>query len=136
MENTFHFQVTTADGAIIDEAATYASIPLADGEYGILPNHAPMIAAVKEGVIKFDGDGNDDFAAVSGGILSVCDNEVIVLARSAELAENIDLARAQASERRARERIESKSGNMDMQRAEASLHRALAREKAYSLFNK
>lgn len=136
MENTFHFQVTTADGAIIDEAATYASIPLADGEYGILPNHAPMIAAVKEGVIKFDGEGSDSFVAVSGGILSVCDNEVIVLARSAELAENIDLARAQASEKRARERIESKSGDMDMQRAEASLHRALAREKAYSLFNK
>ena len=76
------------------------------------------------------------FAAISGGVLSVADNELIILARSAEMAETIDLARAQASEKRARERIESKSAEWDMKRAEVSLHRALARERAYTMLHK
>ena len=66
----------------------------------------------------------------------MADNELILLARTAEKAENIDLARAQASESRARKRIEEKSADIDLKRAELSLHRALAREKAYSMLHK
>lgn len=136
MEKTFHFQITTADGAIVDTQASYATVPLTDGEAGILPNHAAMIAALMEGVVRYTVEGKDRYAAVSGGVLSIADDEVIILARSAELAENIDLARAQAAERRARERIESKSAEWDMKRAEYSLHRAMIREKAYSMLKK
>lgn len=136
MDKTFHFQITTADGAVADVQASYAAIPMADGEAGILPNHAAMIGALKEGVVRYTVEDTVHYAAVSGGVISVADNEVIVLARSAELAENIDLARAQASEKRARERIENHASDIDMQRAEASLHRALVREKAYSYLNK
>ena len=136
MEKTFHFQVTTADGAVVDTQATYASVPLTDGECGILAGHAPMLAALKEGVIHFTTEKGEDYAAVSGGVLSIADNEVIILARSAEMAETIDLARAQAAEKRARERIENKNEQIDITRAHMSLNRALAREKAYSLLNK
>ena len=73
---------------------------------------------------------------LSGGVLSVADNELIILARSAEKAETIDLARAQASEARAKERLASKAANLDIKRAELSLHRALAREKAYTMLHK
>ena len=76
------------------------------------------------------------FAAVSGGVLSVADNELIILARSAEKAETIDLARAQASEARAKQRIAAKASDLDLKRAELSLHRALAREKAYAMLHK
>ena len=136
MDKMFHFQVATSDGAIVDTQTSYVSVPLVDGECGILAGHAPMIAALKEGVVKFKTEEAEDYAAVSGGVLSVAYNEVIILARSAELAESIDLARAQAAESRARSRIENRSSDVDMQRAEASLHRAIAREKAYKLLNK
>ena len=136
MGKTFHFQIATADGAVVDEQVTYASVPLVDGECGIMADHAAMLAALKEGVIHYKGEGLDDYAAVSGGVLSVADNEVIILARSAEKAENIDLARAQAAEKRARDRMENKKENLDMHRTESSLHRALAREKAYSYLHK
>ncbi|MDO4816670.1 MAG: ATP synthase F1 subunit epsilon [Bacillota bacterium] len=135
MDKTFHFQITTADGAIADVQASYATVPLTDGEAGILPSHAAMIAALKEGVVRYTVEGKDNYAAVSGGVLSIADDEVIILARSAELAENIDLARAQSAEKRARERIESKSSEWDMKRAEYSLQRAIIREKVYNMIN-
>ena len=136
MENIIHFQLTTADGAVCDEMASFVSVPMSDGEAGILAGHAPMIASLKEGVLKYKVDDEQHFAAISGGVLSVADNELIVLARSAEKAENIDLARAIASEKRARERIDRKSAEVDIKRAELSLYRSLARQKAYSLINK
>lgn len=136
MENKIHFQITTAGGTVCDEMANYVSVPLTDGEAGILAGHANMIGALDEGVVKYKIDDEMHYAAISGGVLSVADNELIILARSAEKAESIDLARAQASEKRAKERLESKSSEWDMKRAEMSLHRALAREKAYSMLHK
>ena len=132
MENRIHFQVVTAGGPVFDKMVSYVAVPLTDGEAGILADHAAMLASLKEGVAKATFDGETEYIAVSGGVLSVADNEVIMLVRTAELAEDMDLARAQAAEKRARERIEAKSSDMDMKRAELSLARALAREKAYN----
>ena len=86
--------------------------------------------------MRYKIDDEMHFAAVSGGVMSVADNELIILARSAERAETIDLARAQASAARAKERIATKADNLDLKRAELSLHRALAREKAYTMLHK
>lgn len=136
MADKIHFQIATADGVVCDSMASYALIPLSDGDVGVLSDHAPMIGALKEGVVRYVCEGEDHFAAISGGVLSVVDNEVILLARTAERAESIDLARAQASKRRARQRIEAHAANTDMKRAELSLQRAIAREKAYTMLHK
>lgn len=136
MADKIHFQIATADGVVCDSMASYVLIPLSDGDVGVLSDHAPMIGALKEGVVRYVCEGEDHFAAISGGVLSVVDNEVILLARTAERAESIDLARAQASERRARQRIEAHAANTDMKRAELSLQRAIAREKAYTMLHK
>lgn len=136
MADKIHFQIATADGVVCDSMASYALIPLSDGDVGVLSDHAPMIGALKEGVVRYVCEGEDHFAAISGGVLSVVDNEVILLACTAERAESIDLARAQASERRARQRIEAHAANTDMKRAELSLQRAIAREKAYTMLHK
>ena len=136
MADKIHFQIATADGVVCDSMVCYALVPLSDGDVGVLSDHAPMIGALKEGVVKYVSEGEDHFAAISGGVLSVADNEVILLARTAERAETIDLARAQASERRARQRLESRAANVDLKRAELSLQRAIAREKAYTMLHK
>ena len=136
MEKTLHLTVVTPGGIVIDEQSGFAVVPAADGEMGILPNHSAMLAALTEGVMRYKVNGEEHYAALSGGTLSIADNELVVLARSAERAESIDLARAQASEKRARERIEQKAADLDLARAELSLHRALAREKAYSMLHK
>ena len=98
MENKIHLQITTAGGAVCDEMVNYVSVPLVDGEAGILAGHANMMGALSEGVVKYKIDDEMRFAAISGGVLSVADNELIILARSAEMAETIDLARAQGAQ--------------------------------------
>lgn len=136
MENKIHFQVVTAGGPVFDKMVSYVGVPLVDGEAGILAGHAAMLGSLKEGVAKAVFEDGEEYIAVSGGVLSVANDEVIMLVRTAELAENIDVARAQESEKRARDRIEAKADDIDMKRAELSLARALAREKAYSLIKK
>lgn len=137
MENKIHLQITTAAGSVYDKMVNYVRLPLADGDMGILSNHSPVVGSLKEGIVKctFDADGVE-YIVVTGGVVSVANNDVILLARSAELAESIDLARAQAAEKRARQRLEAKDEQINVHRAEASLSRALVREKAYSLVHR
>ena len=130
MAKLIHLQIVTAGGTVCDEDARYVGVPLPDGDAGLLPGHAAMLGALKEGVVSYTVDGEKHYAAISGGVLSVAGSELIILARSAELAESIDLARAQASLERAKQRIAAKSENLDLRRAELSLRRALARIKA------
>ena len=136
MADRIHLQVVTAGGTVFDRMVNYVGVPLVDGDAGILANHAAMLGSLKEGVAKAKFEDGEEYIAISGGVLSVSNNEVIILARTAELAESIDIARAQAAERRAKNILEDRSTDMDMNRAEASLHRAIARQKAYSYLHK
>lgn len=137
MEDKIHFEVVSADGIVFECMANYVSAPLADGTAGFLAGHAPVLAALTEGVIKCCMGENDcEYIAVSGGVLSIANNELSILARTAEKAETIDIARAQSSERRAQQRLHDSAHNVDLKRAELSLHRALAREKAYYMIHK
>jgi F-type H+-transporting ATPase subunit epsilon len=71
-----------------------------DGEIGLLTNHAPVIGILYEGSmvhIRPDGGGPDIFASVSGGFLSMADNRVSILARQAQLGQDVDVAAAQAA---------------------------------------
>lgn len=136
MKDQIHLQIVTADGTVYDGNVSYAEIPLENGGVGILRDHAPMIGAVTDGVVKARHENGEDIVAVGLGVANVAHNEIILLVRTAERAENIDPDRAAASERRARERLADKAGGWDMARAEVSLHRALARQKAVQMLKK
>ncbi|HEV2891641.1 MAG TPA: F0F1 ATP synthase subunit epsilon [Frankiaceae bacterium] len=98
-----------------------------EGEIGIMPNHAPMLGELGEGVLRvLQPGGTEVAAAIHGGFLSVSATGVSVLADIAELADDIDLARAQAAYDRAAATI---SGHDDAAALEA-LQRAKARLRA------
>ena len=74
----------------------------ADGEIGILPNHAPVLSVLVESAVMIRGDGGDtQLAAVDGGFLSVADNRVSILAEQAQLADDIDASQARQDLERA-----------------------------------
>ena len=131
--DAMHLKVLTAEAVVYDEMIQYAEIPLINGGVGVLQNHAPMIGAVTDGVLKVKRDSNMEYLAVGQGVINVAHNELVLLVRNAERAENIDLARAAASEKRARERLHDFDSGWDMKRAEISLHRALSRLNAAHL---
>lgn len=131
MENRIHVQVVTAERVVFDDWVRHVQFPLSDGTVGILHGHAPMLGAMEIGVVKCQrADGTQEVIAVGQGVAHVTGDEVVLLARTAELAANIDLARAQAAERRARQRLAHREDGVDALRAEAALHRALARQAA------
>jgi F-type H+-transporting ATPase subunit epsilon len=137
MEDRIHLQVATTDGPVFDDYVNVVQIPLEDGSLGIMANHAPLLCAVVEGVVRGTrADGTSRYVAITHGLAHVADNQVSVMVNAAELAENIDLARAQAAERRAREWLKKKTPDVDVVRAEAALHRSLARQMAVRMMKK
>ena len=136
MADRIHLQVVTAGGVVFDRMVHSVRLPLESGSIGVLANHAPLIGAVVDGVVTCAFDGGEEAVAVGLGVLNVVDNEVTILVRAAEIAEDIDLARAEAAEKRARERLAAKSADTDAARAEAALHRAVARQHAAHMVKK
>ena len=93
-----------------------------EGELGVLPGHAPLLGQLADGgtVRILLAEGGEMVVAVHGGFLSVTDQGVTVLAEVAELAEDIDTARAQAALERAR----SEDDTAALRRAEGRLRAA------------
>ena len=105
MADTLHLEIVTAGGAAVDTQAQQVTLPLADGEAGVLPGHAPLLGALVSGVVRYTSGGAEHYCAVSPGTVNVAANTVTVLARTAEPAPDIDLPRAEAAQARARARI-------------------------------
>jgi len=105
--------------------------PGSEGEMGILPRHAPLITSLQEGVMRVKRQGGkEELLAIHGGFMEVLPDHVIVLADSAERAEEIDIARAEEARQRAEELMKQRrEGKVDYARADASLRRSLVRLK-------
>lgn len=131
MKDGIHLEIATAGGSVYDDMVSYVELPFSGGSVGVLKDHAPMLGAIEDGVVTArKEDGTTEFVAVNLGVANIVHNEVTLLVRTAERAENIDLPRAEAAERRARERLADKDGDWDMKRAQIALHRAMARQAA------
>ena len=127
MAGTFELRVVSPEGNVLKEDAEFVVLPGEAGELGILPDHAPLIAGLKIGVLRYTKDGIIKRVAISGGFVEVADNKVTVLADTAEPGEMIDLARATAALERAEQRLSQRTAEMDVRRAEFALRKALAR---------
>ena len=102
--DTLHVEVVTAEREIYSGEATLVSAPGSEGRLGILPRHAAMLALLKEGELRIELNDAEEPIFVSGGFLEVSDNRVIILADTAEHAEEIDAARAEEARRLSQER--------------------------------
>ena len=136
MADKIHLQIVTAGGVVFDRMVHVVNLPLENGSIGVLADHAPLMGAVVDGVVTCASSEGEFAIAVGIGVVNIVNNEVTVLSRTAEEAENIDLARAEAAEKRARERLAAKNADTDAARAEAALHRAVARQHAAHMVKK
>ncbi len=127
MAGTFSLRVVSPEGNVLKEDVEFVVLPGGLGELGILPNHTPIIAGLDVGVIRYTLNGTIKQAAIAGGFVEVVDNQAIVLADSAELAEKIDLTRAVEAKERALKRLSNRTNEVDVRRAEYALRRAAAR---------
>jgi F-type H+-transporting ATPase subunit epsilon len=120
--------IVTAERVVYSREVEVIIAPGVEGQLGILPHHAPLMTTLQAGVLVVRRGGEEDTLAISGGFLEVRPDRVIILADSAERAEEIDVARAEAAKQRAEERLRDRHAKgLDEARAEAALQRAVAR---------
>lgn len=106
MAKTLNVNIVSPDGSVFRGEAAGVRAPGVEGSFEVLHNHAPMIAAFEIGpLFVTEADGDKIIFATSGGFLEVLENNVTVLAETAEPASKIDVDRAREAEEKAIEAL-------------------------------
>ncbi|HYP13271.1 MAG TPA: ATP synthase F1 subunit epsilon [Bryobacteraceae bacterium] len=128
MAGTFQLEVATPERLLVRETVSEAQIPAINGMIGVLPDHAALLSELGTGDLSYVGPGGRHTAFIAGGFVQILNNEVRVLADRAEHVNEIDTQRAEASLKRAQERLAlPATAGIDVARALNALKRAEAR---------
>ncbi len=127
MAGTFQLQIVSADRSIVNETVDEIQVPGAEGYFGVLPGHTPMLALIGTGELWFRQGSETTYVSLSGGFAEVQPDRVTILAQIAERADEIDIARAEAAKRRAEERLSRSTMDIDSERARVALLKSLIR---------
>ena len=120
--------IVTAERAVYSEDVDGIIAPGIEGQLGILPHHAPLMTTLQAGELRVKKDGEEVSLVISGGFLEVRPDRVVVLADTAERAEEIDISRAEEAKRRAEQRLAQRHApGIDEAQYETALRRALVR---------
>ena len=111
----------------MDERVDEVEIPGADGYFGVLPGHTPLLALLGLGELWYRQGSEKHFLLIAFGFAEVQPDRVTILAQVAEKAEEIDVARAEAAKKRAEERLAQPVADMDFERARIAMLRSLIR---------
>jgi F-type H+-transporting ATPase subunit epsilon len=120
-------EIVTAERVVLSDEVDQVNVPGAAGRMGVLPRHEPLLTSLIPGEMTIIKHGERIPFAISGGFMEVLPHKVTILADTAERAEEIDEARAEAARRRAEELLRERRSEEDLARAEAQLRRAMVR---------
>ena len=120
-------QIVSADRLLVSEQVDEVEVPGADGYFGVLPGHTPLLAALGAGELWYRDGQEKKYLAIFYGFAEVQPDRVTILARTAESANAIDVARAEEARKRAQERMARPTVDMDAERARIALMKALIR---------
>ncbi|NLU41856.1 MAG: F0F1 ATP synthase subunit epsilon [Firmicutes bacterium] len=124
---TLRLDIVTPDRIEFSDEVNMVVAPGIEGDLGILPGHIPLVTRLQTGVLRIYKGSEKLVMAISEGFMEVTKDKVVVLAEAAELPEEVDVERALAAQRRAKERLAAHSHDVDIVRAQAALRRAMTR---------
>lgn len=133
MARTFSVEVLTPEKVLFSsDQVVSLTVPAWEGSLGVMANHAPLVAALRTGVITVRLSNDDEVRiSTTGGFMEVADNRAVILCDIAELDKEIDVERARRALERALERLRNfQDPTIDRERARKAKERALARLKA------
>ncbi|EFC4263458.1 TPA: F0F1 ATP synthase subunit epsilon [Escherichia coli] len=137
MAMTYHLDVVSAEQQMFSGLVEKIQVTGSEGELGIYPGHAPLLTAIKPGMIRIvKQHGHEEFIYLSGGILEVQPGNVTVLADTAIRGQDLDEARAMEAKRKAEEHISSSHSDVDYAQASAELAKAIAQLRVIELTKK
>ena len=124
MPDQLQVELVSADRLVWSGEAVMVIAKTAEGDIGILRNHAPVLSVMVEGAVEIQTEGDTVVAAVDAGFLSMAANRVSILTEHAELGGDIDVEAARAE-------LEKYQGaEEDDEEAKAAVRRAEARIRA------
>ena len=124
---TFHLKVMTIDRCFFDDEVDQIVIRTTQGDVGILPNHVPYTAALGIGGLNIIQNGQSRVAAIAGGFVDVSREQTVVLARTCEWADEIDISRAREAEAQAKARLQQQLSEHEQDVASIKLKKAVNR---------
>src|SRR3954463_15996288 len=108
--------IVTPDRGIVREQVDEVEIPGAQGYFGVLPGHTPLLAELAVGELWFRQGQEKTYLAIAYGFAEVLPERVTILAQIAERAEEIDPTRAEEAKKRAEERLRNAARDVDYDR--------------------
>jgi F-type H+-transporting ATPase subunit epsilon len=126
MATTLKLEIVTPEAKAYSEDVEMVTLPGAEGEIGIYPNHIPLLTQIVSGELVARKDGQDYSLAVGGGFVEITGQRVAVLTDMAIGAESIDEAKAEEARRRAEARLAERLDEEEAVLAEAALSHSLA----------
>ena len=120
-------EIVTPDRALVREEVDEVQIPGAEGYFGVLPGHTPLLATLKIGELWYRVGQEKHFLAIAGGFVEVLPDRVTILAHIAERSHDIDPERAEAARKRAEERLAQSLQDVNFERARVALMKSLVR---------
>jgi F-type H+-transporting ATPase subunit epsilon len=111
----------------VNERVDEVQIPGADGYFGVLPGHAPLLALLGMGQLWYRQGQDKHYLAIAFGFAEVLPERVTVMAQIAERADEIDVARAEQAKKRAEDRMAKPTMEMDFERARIAMMKSLIR---------
>lgn len=131
MADTVEFELVSPERLVLSAPVEMVVVPGAEGDFGVLPGHAPIISAVRTGVIAtYEGGAINRSIFVAGGFAEVSEDRCTVLAEEAVSLDGIDRAGAEQRVQAARKAVDDALDDAATTAAEAALATAEALLKA------
>ncbi|MDA2923897.1 F0F1 ATP synthase subunit epsilon [Acidobacteria bacterium AH-259-L09] len=121
------FEIVTPDRLLFGGEVDEVTVPGAQGYFGILPGHAPLLSELDIGVISYRRGKNEFHLFCSWGFVEVLPDRVSVLAEVAGFPDQIDVVQAKADKERAEQVLRSREPETDYAKATVTLREAIAR---------
>ncbi len=126
-DNLFELEILTPEHRFFKGEVEAMTFTAEDGEWTILANHAPLVAALRPNVIRWKVDGVWTEAINAEGYMEVTAHKVVLFCHACEWPENIDQRRAEEARRQAEEAIRQARSRTEHKNSQIQLARAMAR---------
>jgi F-type H+-transporting ATPase subunit epsilon len=107
---TFHFDLVSPEKLAFSGEVDQVDIPGAEGDFGVLAGHAPVVAAIRPGILTVTAGGSKQKIIVLGGLAEVSEKGLTVLADVATSIDELDRARFAATINEMQEKLSEKDG--------------------------
>ncbi len=132
------FKIATPEKVVYEEEIDQITLPTKMGEITVLPNHLPLVSSLNPGEILIKKDKEEIPMAISGGFVELNNNQMVILADTAERVEEIDVERAEQARQKAKDLLEKKqdADEVDFTALAAKMEKEMARLRVAKKYKK